>query len=194
MKKAYSVQKLTVAALLIAVGIIIPMFSPVKLILEPASFTLASHVPVFLAMFISPLVAVAVAVGTTLGFFLGGFPLVVVLRAASHIVFAFLGALYLQKNPNTLTSMPKLFTFSFAIGLIHAICEVLIVSMFYAMGGMGGMYYQQGFFISVMLLVGVGTVVHSMVDFAIAVVVLKVLCQQKDLRKLFVTAQVMTTT
>ncbi|MDL2253473.1 hypothetical protein LJC49_05285 [Ruminococcaceae bacterium OttesenSCG-928-I18] len=194
MKKTYSVQKLTVAALLIAVGIVIPMFSPVKIILEPASFTLASHVPIILSMFISPLVAVAVTIGTTLGFFLGGFPLVVVLRAASHIVFAFFGALYLQKNPGILYSWPKLFTFSFAIAAVHAVCEVFVVSMFYAAGGMGGLYYQQGFFISVMLLVGIGTIVHSMVDFAISIVVLKVLNKQKSLQNLFVTGQVKATT
>ena len=73
MQRTRSVQKLTTAALLIAIGIIIPMFSPLKILIEPASFTLASHVAVMLAMFISPGVAGAVAVGTTLGFFFGGF-------------------------------------------------------------------------------------------------------------------------
>ena len=36
---------LALTGMLIAVGIVIPLFSPVKIILEPASFTLASHVP-----------------------------------------------------------------------------------------------------------------------------------------------------
>ena len=62
--------RLVVAALLCAVGILIPMFSPIKITIEPASFTLASHVAIFLAMFVSPSIAVAVSVGTTLGFFL----------------------------------------------------------------------------------------------------------------------------
>ena len=45
---------LALTGMLIAVGIVIPLFSPVKIILEPASFTLASHVAIFIAMFISP--------------------------------------------------------------------------------------------------------------------------------------------
>lgn len=192
MQKAGSVQKLTVAALLIAIGIVIPMFSPLKILLEPASFTLASHVPVMLAMFISPLVAVAVAAGTTLGFFLGGFPLVVVLRAASHLVFAFLGALYLKRNPKVLFSMPQLFTFGMIISLIHAICELAVVTGFYLAGGMGGLYYEKGFMISVMLLVGVGTVVHSMVDFGLALVLLRVLNRQPGIQGLFVTSRITT--
>ncbi len=43
---------LALTGMLIAVGIVIPLFSPVKIILEPASFTLASHVAIFIAMFI----------------------------------------------------------------------------------------------------------------------------------------------
>ena len=61
---------LALTGMLIAIGIIIPTFSPIKVIIEPASFTLASHVAIFIAMFISPQqVAVAVSLGTTLGFF-----------------------------------------------------------------------------------------------------------------------------
>lgn len=72
MKRKQSVQMLCISALLIAVGIVIPMVMP-KIVIPPASFTLASHVPIFIAMMISPPVAMAVAIGTTLGFFLAGF-------------------------------------------------------------------------------------------------------------------------
>ena len=94
---------LALTGMLIAVGIVIPMFSPIKIVIEPASFTLASHVAVFIAMFISPSVAVAVSLGTTLGFFLGGFPLTVVLRALTHVIFALAGSIcrppYVTENP-----------------------------------------------------------------------------------------------
>jgi niacin transporter len=88
------------AALLCAVGIIIPILSPVKFVMEPASFTLASHVALFIAMFISPFTAAIVAVGTSLGFLLGGFPIVIVARAATHIVFALIGAIIIRKKPS----------------------------------------------------------------------------------------------
>ncbi|MFV0413901.1 MAG: hypothetical protein ACK5L3_11675 [Oscillospiraceae bacterium] len=185
MRKSGSIQVLTASALLIAVGIVIPMFSPLKIVLEPASFTLASHVAIFLSLFISPLAAVAVTAGTTLGFFLGGFPIVIVLRAASHIVFAVVGSVVLQRRPSVVQGTAKAQLFSFFIAVIHAACEVAVVSAFYFGGSMAGGYYARGFATSVLGLVGVGSIVHSMVDFAIALLILKVLARQKGLEKLF---------
>ncbi|MCL2137218.1 MAG: hypothetical protein FWH40_06845 [Coriobacteriia bacterium] len=167
-----SILKLTVSGLLIAIGIVIPMLSPFKIVLEPASFTLASHVTIFIAMFISPGMAAAVAVGTTIGFFLGGFPIVIVFRAASHLVFATIGALWLRKISEESRTGVKIRLFSLAIGLIHAFCELLVVTVFYFGGNVSAMYYQKGFVLSVLLLVGLGTVVHSMIDFEIAKLVM----------------------
>lgn len=162
------------AALLCAVGIIIPMFSPVKIILEPASFTLASHVALFIAMFISPFTAAIVAVGTTLGFLLGGFPIVIVARAATHIVFALIGAIIVQKKPSILDALWPSLGFSFIIGVIHGLSEVLAVTPFYLNSGMSAAYYSNGGFAkTVVLLVGIGSILHSMIDFAIALLVWK---------------------
>lgn len=160
--------KLSISGLLIAVGIVIPMLSPLKVTLEPASFTLASHVSIFIAMFISPGVAAAVAVGTTLGFFLGAFPIVIVFRAASHLVFATAGAFWVLRHQELSDGGIKPRVFSFIIGLIHAFSELAVVALFYFAGNMSAMYYQKGFMLSVVLLVGLGTVVHSMIDFEIA--------------------------
>lgn len=180
--------RLVLAGLLCAVAIVIPVFSPIKIQLEPASFTLASHVAIFIAMFISPGVAVAVNLGATLGFFLAGFPIVVVARAASQIVFAFLGAKYIEGHAQVATSPFKFssLAFSFIIGIIHAVFEILAVLPFYFGGNMEA-YAQRGFFVGVFMLVGVGTVIHSMVDFLIAGVVWKPL--QHVLRPAKVTAQ-----
>ena len=71
---------MTLSALLIAVGVVIPMISPIKIAIGPMSFTLASHVAIMIGLFVSPNVSIAVALGTTLGFYLAGFPDVVVLR------------------------------------------------------------------------------------------------------------------
>lgn len=185
LQRTASIQKLTSAALLVAVGIIIPMFSPIKILLEPASFTLASHVPVFLAMFISPLVALAVAAGTTIGFFFGGFPLVVVARAATHVLFVLVGAFFLKYHPSLLSSFAKTQVFSFFIGILHAAAELAVVGAFFLWGNMPGSYYEKGFLISGVLLVGVGSIIHSMVDFGIAYAILKLLAQQKSMKKLF---------
>lgn len=166
MKVQQKIMTMVIAALLCAIGIVIPMFCP-KIILEPASFTLASHVALFLAMFISLPVSIIVCLGTTVGFFFAGFPLVVVLRALSQIVFVALGAWFLQHKKNIVNRVVPSTLFSLVMGIIHGACEMLVSSWFYFNGGEN----QQGYVVSVLLLVGVGTVIHSMVDYGIAVVV-----------------------
>ena len=178
--KASAIQKMTASALLIAVGIVVPLFMPIRVVLEPASFTLASHVAIFLAMMLSPAIAVAVSLGTTIGFFFGGFPIVVVYRAATHLIFAVAGAVWLKKAPYILASPLDSRKFSLAIGLIHAAAEVMVVGAFYFGGSMGSHYYEQGFLRSVMLLVGVGSAVHSMVDFELALVIYRALGHNRD--------------
>lgn len=167
------IQQMTVAAVLSAIGIVIPMFAP-KFILEPASFTLASHVPVFIAMFISPYAAISVALISALGFLLAGvFPLVVVLRALSHLGFATIGSIMLKKNPRILNGGKGMVFFSLLMALIHAVCEVTVVTLFYWGNNMTSAYYEKGYLFSVLFLVGVGTVIHSMIDFSIAYAVWK---------------------
>ena len=176
-----NILMLTISSVLIAVGVIVPMVSPVRVVIEPASFTLASHVVIFVAMFISVKMAAAVSVGTTVGFFLGGFPLVVVLRAATHLIFATLGAFYLHKVTKNKLSAVSLRIFSFFIGVIHGVCELIVVTFFYFGGRVTPAHFEQGFFMSVFLLVGVGSVIHSMIDFEIARIVVFPLKKQKTL-------------
>lgn len=164
MKQNTRLQKMCIAALLCAIGILIPMISPVKINLGPMSFTLASHVALFIAMFISPSVAAVVSLGTTLGFLLAGFPPVVVLRALSQIVFVLVGAFWLAKKPNTLKTHGGIALFALCTGLIHAAGEAIVVTAFWFSGAS-----FEGTFISTVLgLVGVGTLLHSFVDFYLA--------------------------
>jgi niacin transporter len=158
---------MVIAAMLSSIGIIIPMFSPFKIILEPASFTLASHVPIFIAMFISPFVAVFVSVITAFGFLMAGiFPPVVVFRALTHIIFSFVGAYILKKNNTILLSFKTSVPFVLLISLLHAVFEVIVSSVFYFTGQSTANYV-----VVVLGLVGVGTVVHSTFDFILASVI-----------------------
>ena len=176
-----NIHKLVISGLLIAIGLIIPIFSPIKIIIEPASFTLASHVAIFIAMFISPVVALSVAVGTTMGFFIGGFSIIIVLRAATHIVFAMIGSFYLRRISKDALSAINLRIISFFIAVIHALCELVVVSVFYFNGNVSPAYFEQGFPMAVLLLVGLGTVIHSMVDFEIAWLVQRPLSKLKHI-------------
>lgn len=163
--------RLTVTALLTAIAIAIPMVMPIRVLIEPASFTLASHVPIFFAMFLAPGIAVFVSLGSAIGFMLAGFPIVITLRAMSHVVFAFIGALYLKDRREKVLSSPlHSQIFSLWIAGIHALAEVAIVTLFF-FGLVPGADYQDGFFYAVFLLVGVGTVIHSLVDFFLAQVI-----------------------
>lgn len=176
-------RQLTFAAVLTALGVIIPIFSPVKIVIEPASFTLASHVPIFLAMFISPMATAIVCIGTTLGFLLSGFPLPIVLRATTHVIFAVIGAIWIKKHPSITQSFAKMQLFSFILAIIHALCEVIVVSFFY----FGNQPTQSNFVASVLLLVGVGSIIHSIIDFNIAYFLYKALSKNKQIKTIFIT-------
>ena len=157
-KNTVRIQRMCVAALLCAIAILIPMISPVKIQLGPMSFTLGSHVAIFIAMFISPAVALTVELGATLGFLLAGFPPVVVLRALSQVVFVAIGAM---KNGLSI------FLFGLVMGVIHGVLEAVVVTAFWFSG-----MTMEGTFVSTVLgLVGVGTVVHSMVDYYLALLI-----------------------
>ena len=67
--KSKNINQLVLAGVLCGIGIVVPMLMP-KIVIGPMSFTLASHVAIFIAMFISPKLAAVVCLGTTLGFFM----------------------------------------------------------------------------------------------------------------------------
>lgn len=162
-----SVRNLSIAALLIAMGITIPMFMP-KIIIPPASYTLASHVPVFISMFISPPIALAVALGTGVGFLLST-PLIVAVRAFCHCIFALVGAFYIHKHPQIIDNTKSLVAFNLLIGLLHASIECLAVTPFF----LTNVTHTGTYFTVVFLAVGVGGFFHSLVDFTIATTILK---------------------
>jgi len=155
------------------------MFAP-RVVIGPASYTLASHVAIFIAMFISPKVAIGVTVGTTIGFFFGGFPLVIVFRAASHIIWALPGALYLSKIDKINISWVRLRVFSFVIAIAHGAGEFVAVLLFYF-----GVGFPEGLgFAWVLGFIGLGSIIHSMVDLEIANLVRIALQTQRPYREL----------
>ena len=159
MKPKKRIQEMTFAALLTAIAILIPSIMPIKLIIPPASYTLGSHVPIFLAMFISPWVAAFVILASSLGF----------LMAFSHIVFGLLGAFYLKKFPQTIENHKSSLIFNFVLGVIHAVAEVIACVIFYSVTGED---FQKLFYV-LFVLVGFGTIVHSMIDYVIALTIFK---------------------
>lgn len=161
-----------IGALLTALGILIPMIMPAKIVIGPASFTLASHVPVMAAMFFNPYLAALVAVGTTLGFFISVPVPLIWMRAATHIVVMTAGAWFLKKNPDLVDKKVKLQVFNLILGIFHAGLEALVVLAFYRIG-FADLNPQA--LNSLLMLVFFGGIVHSFVDFNLAFGLCKVL-------------------
>lgn len=157
-----STRNLVITALLIALAMIIPMYFGFLRVVVPPFFTatIASHVPQFIAMMISPVVAVAVGAGSALGFFLAGYGPVVALRATSHIVWGLMGALMIKKEHKHLTA-GKLITIILLTGVVHGVYEGLVIIPFLAQKGT--------LTFAAIGVTGFGTFLHHLVDAAIAV-------------------------
>lgn len=155
-------KDLVVAGILTAFSIIIPLWfgGVLGINIPPFSATVASHVPVMLAMAINPLVAVVVGFGSALGFLLKGLPIVIAARAAMHPLFALVGALLIKRGLS--------FTGALAITWpIHVVLEALVVLIF-------------GFDIyTAFVVVGIGTALHHVIDSVISVAVYRSLISAK---------------
>ncbi len=155
-------KTITLTGLLTALAIIIPMIMPLKVVMPPFTATLASHVPLILAMFISPLSAVVVALGSGIGFLLTPLGPIVAARAALHVVFTFFGAYMIRKNFN-------FYLVLLVTLLLHALSDMAIVyvlSSWFNINVIGdqAMGYVQ-------YVIGIGTSIHHVVDYAIAVAI-----------------------
>ena len=165
MAKKLSTKNLVITALLIAFGILIPIaFWFLRVTLPPAfTATLTAHVPIFIAMFISPSSAIFTTIGTTIGFLVAGLDLVVVIRAASHIFFAIAGTYMFRKNCNIILT-------GVVTAVLHALFEALVVYAFLAFGWMtsGETFVKVAFYTT-----GIGTLIHHAIDYIIAIAIIK---------------------
>lgn len=151
-----NVRKLTFTALLTAFAIIIPLyFGFLRINLGPFTATLASHVPLFISMFFGPYAAIAVGLGSTLGFLMTT-PLVVVARAFMHVFVGATGAVLIKRG----VSFRKVILIT---APIHGILEAIAVIPF------GFTVYK------VLVVVGVGTILHHLADGAISLALVKAL-------------------
>ena len=175
MKKSFNTRDMAITALLIAFGIIIPtMFSGLRVYLPPFSATLTAHVPVFVAMFISPMSAIFTSLGTTVGFIFAGLDPAVTARAFSHIIFAIVGAFMIKKN-NSIILVGAVTM------ILHALFEALVSLLFLSTGwstSNGNMFYI-AFYVT-----GIGTLVHHIIDYIIAVVLVSALSKTKAIKSL----------
>ena len=151
-----NIRKMTYAALLIALAIIIPInFGFLKIQIPPFTATLAAHVPLFFSMLLGPWVAIAVGLGSALGFLITS-PAVVAARAFMHVFVGLTGAILIKKK----VPLTKVI---FITAPIHGALEALAVIPF------GFTIYK------ILVVIGIGATLHHLVDGAIALVLIKAL-------------------
>ena len=164
------VRQMVYAGLLTALAIIIPIqFGFLRIIIPPFTATLAAHVPMMLAMLISPPVAVVVGIGSTIGFLISGMPATVVARAATHIIVGYVGARIIMKNQSYIKAVA-------ITAPIHGILEALVVIPF-----IGFNLYQ------LLIVTAVGAILHHCVDSIIAYALVKAVAKarHKDIYNVF---------
>ena len=163
-------KELTITALLTALAIIIPQIMPIKVVQPPFTATLASHTPLIIAMFISPLAAILTSLGSAIGFFFTFGPIVAA-RAATHIFFTLAGAYMIRKKYHLALTV--------AVTLVlHAITDMGIVYIMAVFFGMDSILKSQAMSY-VQAWLGIGTAVHHLVDFLLAYIILLPLSKAK---------------
>ena len=83
---------------------------------------------------------------------------------------------YLKKHPDLFQSPAKTFVFNLAVAIVHAVLEVIIVMPLYT-----GYDASQLFYL-LFVLVGIGSVVHSTVDFVLSLAVWKAVTASAAIR------------
>ena len=146
-------RDLVYGALLTALSLLIPLAfgNYLRVYVPPFSATLASHVPVMVAMLVSPTVAALVGLGSAAGFLVVLGPIVAA-RALVHVVVGVVGAYLVNRNHSFATAL-------LVTAPIHALGEVLVVLPF------GFATYDAW------MLVGVGTLLHHSADAVISLAV-----------------------
>ncbi len=169
-RKKMDVKSITVSALLTAIAMIIPMYMPFKLVLEPIfSATFAAHVPGIMALFVGPGAVIGTAIGSAFGFFTAlGNPWVSA-RAFVHLFFGLAGYYMAKREYNV-------FLILFLTGLIHAAAEMLVglISLPFIEMPASVLNY-------ILVTVGAGTFIHHCIDFIIVLVIYTPLYKAKVL-------------
>jgi len=169
--KNFKTKEMVISALLTAISILIPNVFP-SIPLGPFTATFASHLPVIVAMFISPLVALMASIGSAIGFAIkfASMPWVIA-RAAMHIPFPVLGAYILKKNGN-------IFITIFLTMIVHSVLEVIAVLPFLNVMPVTPKVLEifgMAIPLTWAMVILIGTMIHHLIDSAIAVAVIKAL-------------------
>ena len=170
-------KEMVSGAILIAFSILIPVAfgAYLRILIPPFSATIASHVPVMLAMLVSPSIGAAVGVGSGVGFLMayGADPLGIMIaaRAVSHSVWAYIGGLMIRRGKSFKKTLV-------VTSVMHAALEVVVILILFLVFGIP---LNQGTGVSsttlptiaVVAIIFFGTIGHHAIDGLISLVIAK---------------------
>lgn len=177
-------KDIALAAVLTAISILIPAYMP-SIPFDPAgamTVTPFSHLPIFIASFINPVVAVFTCGGTVLGFFIKGANPVVLVRAASHIIFALVCSFIMQKGKGYRGL--SFYALCGIVTVLHAAAEILVAALAVYLGFLIPPNNQKAVFY-VLVTVGLLTAGHSIFDYSFGVLIYNTLYQAKLVKNKF---------
>ncbi|PRR78153.1 Niacin transporter NiaX [Clostridium liquoris] len=157
------IKILVYSALLTALAIVIPIaFGFLSIQVGPFSATLASHVPLFLAILLGPAPAAMVGIGSGIGFLLtkGSY---IAARAFMHTFVGVAGAILIKSG----VGYSKMVAIT---APLHGILEALVVIPF-------GINLDK-----ILITVGIGSSLHHIVDGIIAFAVVQALSKALNLK------------
>lgn len=162
---------LWISSIVIGMSILIPFYTPFKLVIPPASYILFSYVPVFLALYYSRRLALSAVFCMSIALYSTHYPLSIVAECLSHLLLAIIGSTYIKNHADILSSVRSYIPFCIRMACLVALGE-MGVSMFI-------------FFIKhditpntvfvALILVGGVALVHSFIDGMIGYILYKVI-------------------
>jgi len=181
--------KITISAVLTALTLVYIVFMP-TIDLGVWSFTPFSHAFLFIACFISPYTAVMTYLSVLGGFIIKTGNYLIWLRAASHLFFVVFLVIYIKFFK--LKSKKHIIIAAAVTAALHAVFEILAVLFGLVLGFGDIKLYGTVYYI--LLVVGLGTIGHSLLDYFAAFFLYKVCrierlilgqASQKDLQEEF---------
>lgn len=120
---------LWISSIVIGMSILIPFYTPFKLVIPPASYILFSYVPVFLALYYSRRLALCAVFSMSIALYSTHFPLSIVAECLSHLLLAIIGSTYIKNHADILSSVRSYIPFCIRMSCLVALGE-MGVSMF----------------------------------------------------------------
>ena len=115
---------LWISSIVIGMSILIPFYTPFKLIIPPASYILFSYIPVFLALYYSRRLALSAVLCMSIALYSTHFPLSIVAECLSHLLLAIIGSTCIKNHASILNSIRSYIPFCMRMACLVALGEM----------------------------------------------------------------------